>query len=64
MIYAILEDHPDTFYDLDCVAEIVKKVQASVSSDASGISRPARDARDLMKKIERWESDPAVQDLL
>lgn len=64
MIFAILEDCPDTFYDLDVVQDIVKKVQASVSSDASGISRPAREARDLMKKIDRWENDPEVQDLL
>ena len=64
MIYAVLEDHPDTFYDLDCVAEIVKKIQASVSSDASGISRPARESRDLIRKLARWEKDPVVQDLL
>lgn len=64
MIFAILEDCPDTFYDLEVVTDIVKKVQASVSSGSSGISRPARESRDLMKKIDRWENDPEVQDLL
>jgi hypothetical protein len=64
MIFAILEDCPSVFYDLDVVLDIVKKVQSSVSSDSSGISRPARDSRDLMKKLDRWESDAEVQALL
>jgi hypothetical protein len=42
----------------------VKKVQSSVSSDNGSIGRPARDARDLMKKLNRWEGDEAVQSLL
>lgn len=64
MIFAILEDSPDTFYDLDVVVDIVKKVQASVGSGSSGISRPAREARDLMKSLTRWEHDQEVQDML
>jgi hypothetical protein len=44
--------------------DIVKKVQSSVSSDNGGIGRPARDSRDLMKKLDRWESDADVQALL
>lgn len=64
MILAMLEDCPDAFYDLDVVLDIVKKVQASVSSASSGISRPARDARDLMKKLDRWEGDAEVQSML
>jgi hypothetical protein len=63
-ILAILEDCPSTFYDLDVVMDIVKKVQSSVSSDNGGIGRPARDSRDLMKKLDRWESDADVQALL
>jgi hypothetical protein len=64
MIFAIVEDCPDAFYDLDVVQDIVKKVQASVGNPSSGISRPARDSRDLMKKLDRWESDAEVQALL
>lgn len=64
MIHAIIEDSPNTFYDLDVVVDIVKKVQASVSSGSSGISRPAREARDLMKSLDRWEHDQEVQDML
>lgn len=63
-ILACLEDCPNIFYDLGVVMEIVKKVQSSVSSDNGSIGRPARDSRDLMKKLDRWEGDEAVQALL
>jgi hypothetical protein len=63
-ILAVLEDCPNAFYDLDVVLDIVKKVQSSVSSDNGSIGRPARDARDLIKKLDRWESDADVQALL
>jgi hypothetical protein len=63
-ILACLEDCPEAFYDLKVVTDIVKKVQSSVSSDNGSIGRPARDARDLMKKLDRWEGDEAVQSLL
>jgi hypothetical protein len=64
IILAVLEDVPQAFYDLDVVEDIAKKVNASVGSDSSAIARPAREARDLMRKEERYESDSQVQAIL
>lgn len=64
IILAILEDTPLVFYDLDIAEDIAKKVSASVASDSSAIARPAREARDLMRKEERYEADGQVQALL
>ncbi|WVR05268.1 hypothetical protein IAU60_002280 [Kwoniella sp. DSM 27419] len=65
MILTLLEEAPDAFYDLDCVEDIAKKVTASVASTDGGppVTRPARDARDLMKKG-RYGDDDRVQALL
>lgn len=64
IILAIMEDAPMAFYDLDIVEDIAKKVSASVGSDSSGTARPAREARELMRKGERYEGDAGVQALL
>lgn len=61
VILVILEDAPDAFYDLEVVEDIVAKVKASIGSDTSAIARPAREARDLMRSIPRYEEDAKVQ---
>jgi hypothetical protein len=58
---AILEDAPDAFYDLDTLDEIIKKVLASIAADQSATARPAREARELMRGIKRYEQDKDVQ---
>nr|ODN81184.1 50S small subunit ribosomal protein L19 [Cryptococcus depauperatus CBS 7841] len=63
MILTILEEAPDTFYELDCVEEIVQKVMASLSADIAGAARPAKEARDLMRKG-KYGDDEKVQSLL
>lgn len=63
MILAVVEEAPDAFYELNVVEDIVKKILASISVDQSGIARPARDARDAMKGVHRYETDPTVQSL-
>ena len=60
-ILAILEEAPDAFYQLHCNNEIIKKVLASIAVDQSGIGRPAREARELMRSIPRYEQDKEVQ---
>ncbi|KAK4684697.1 hypothetical protein P7C73_g5471, partial [Tremellales sp. Uapishka_1] len=63
IILAVLEVAPVAFYDLDVVEEIVKKILASVSAEQSSISRPAKESREAMKNVSRYEHDPLVQGL-
>lgn len=63
MILTILEEAPDVLYDLDCVEDIVKRVMSSISADSSTVARPAREARELMRKG-RYGDDEKVQTLL
>lgn len=63
MILTVLEESPDVFYDLDCVEDIVRRVMSSISADSSAAARPAREARELMRKG-RYGDDEKVQTLL
>ncbi|KAL1405501.1 translational activator of GCN4 [Vanrija albida] len=63
-IASLIENAPDAFYELDVVEDIVRKVQASVSSDIGVIARPAREARDLMRTTGQYEKDTKVQAVL
>lgn len=53
-IRSILEGAPDAFADLGVEEDIAKKILASVGSDRTAISRPARDARDVMRELPRY----------
>lgn len=64
VILAVLEESPDAFYDLDVVEDIVKKVVASMATGQAAIARPAREARDLMRSVKRYEQDKEVQTAL
>lgn len=64
IILAVLEEAPDTFYELDVVEDILKKVVASIGVDQSGVARPARDAREQMRSLDRWKEDAVVQSAL
>lgn len=63
-IRAVLETAPEAFYALDCVEDIVRKVQTSVGSDVGVIARPARDARELLRSTPPYDKDPQVGALL
>ncbi|WVF72242.1 hypothetical protein IAT40_007054 [Kwoniella sp. CBS 6097] len=65
MILTILEDVPEVFYELDCVEDIVKKVMSSIASSDGGppVTRPARDAREILRKG-KYGDDEKVQALL
>jgi hypothetical protein len=64
IILAILEEAPETFYELDVVEDVVKKVMASIAIDSSSVARPAREAREFMRTLERYKGDREVQTLL
>ena len=55
---------PALYYALNCVAPMIKKVQASISADQPSISRPAREVKELMRSEPPWVDDEAVQGLL
>ena len=61
VILAILEEASDAFYELGVVEDIIKKVLASIAVDQSATARPAREARELMRSIKRYEQDKEVQ---
>ncbi|WWD10197.1 hypothetical protein V865_008331 [Kwoniella europaea PYCC6329] len=65
MILNILEETPDTFYELDVIEDITRKVMLSISSSEGGpsIQRPARESRELLRKG-RAGDDEKVQALL
>jgi len=61
VIRTILEETPSTFHELGIVEDVVRKVLASVSVDSSAISRPAREAREIMRSDSVWKKDEAIQ---
>jgi hypothetical protein len=58
-----IADAPDLFYTLECVSPIVKKINACIGENPS-ISRPGREAKDLMKATLPYMDDADVQSLL
>ena len=60
-IRGLMEQAPEALFGLDVVDEIIEKTRASISSDSSAISRPARDVRDLMKEKAPWRDVARVQ---
>lgn len=63
IIRTCIADAPDLFYTLDCVSHIVRKVNAYIGENPS-ISRPAREAKELMKATAPYMDDASVQSLL
>lgn len=65
-ILAVVERAPDAFFELgDSVPEdIVRKVNACAASDVGAISRPAKEAREVMRGSERWMGDADAGALL
>ncbi|WRT67086.1 uncharacterized protein IL334_004052 [Kwoniella shivajii] len=63
MILNVLEESSDTFYDLDVVEDITKKVMISISGDGPSVQRPARECRELLRKG-RYGDDDRVQAIL
>ncbi|KZT41926.1 ARM repeat-containing protein [Sistotremastrum suecicum HHB10207 ss-3] len=56
-----IENSPDLFYTLDVVPSIVKKVTASIGSEKPSISRPAREAKELLRATYPYSDDEGVQ---
>lgn len=62
VIRTCLSEVPDLFYTLSCVSPIVKKVNACIGENPS-ISRPAREAKELLKTVTPYVDDADVQSL-
>jgi hypothetical protein len=61
VILAVLEGAPDALLDLDVAEDVAVKVKASIGVDQSATARPAREAKELMRTLPRWEDDGKVQ---
>ena len=62
-ILAILsgdQPEPNVFQQLGVIKSIAQKVQASVGSDRPAVSRPAREAKDLLRNLH----DPELAGIL
>lgn len=60
MILHVVEDAPKLFYTLECVPSILKKVVESIGEPVPGISRPAREAKELTRTTPPFCDDEAV----
>lgn len=60
IILRTIEDAPKLFYTLDCVATVLKKIHQSIGDPNPGISRPAREAKDLVRTVPPFADDDAV----
>lgn len=63
IIRTCIADAPRLFYTLSCVSSIVKKVNASLGENPA-ISRPAREAKELLRTILPYMEDDVIQSLL
>ena len=63
IIRTSIADSPNLFYTLSCVSPIVKKINASLG-EAPAISRPAREAKELLKTVLPYMDDADIQSLL
>jgi len=63
IIKSCVEDAPELFYTLSCVPAILKKIQLCIAENPS-ISRPAREAKELMKTTHPYANDDNIQSLL
>ena len=67
VIFAVLDtpedeeasDEPNLFQKLSLLRQVAQKVLASAASDRPAVSRPAREARDILKTL----SDDALKGL-
>ncbi|EJT96915.1 ARM repeat-containing protein [Dacryopinax primogenitus] len=59
-IVSFLETVPDAFYTYNIVPGVVRKVIVSINMDTPAISRPAREARELLKNTAPYVDDETV----
>ncbi|WWC61174.1 uncharacterized protein I303_103754 [Kwoniella dejecticola CBS 10117] len=65
IILSILEESPETFYELDVIEDITRKVMLSISTNELGpsVQRPARESREILRKG-KFGDDEKVQAIL
>lgn len=59
VIRTTVEESPELFYTLGCVAGIARMINLSIEEN-SFISRPARDAKELMKTTQPYADDDVI----
>jgi hypothetical protein len=60
IILHTVEDAPKLFYALECVPSILKKLVESIGEPVPGISRPAREAKELTRTTPPYCDDDVV----
>jgi hypothetical protein len=60
IILHTVEDAPKLFYSLECVPAVLRRVVESIGEPVPGISRPAREAKELIKTTPPYCDDDAV----
>ncbi|CAE6445982.1 unnamed protein product, partial [Rhizoctonia solani] len=61
LLLALVQDSPQTLITFKCAPSAVKKVVQSIGTDQPSVSRPAREARDVLKNSSVWKDDVTVQ---
>ncbi|CAE7122272.1 unnamed protein product [Rhizoctonia solani] len=61
LLLAVVQDSPQTLITFKCAPSVVKKVVQSIGTDQPSVSRPAREARDVLKNSPAWKDDATVQ---
>lgn len=56
-----LEIAPEQLYKIAPPSKVVGRILKNVISDAPGVARPAREARELLKKVAPWSEDEEIQ---
>ncbi|KAJ1305968.1 hypothetical protein OPQ81_010683 [Rhizoctonia solani] len=61
LLLAVVQDSPQTLITFKCAPSAVKKVVQSIGTDQPNVSRPAREAKEVLKNSPVWKDDAAVQ---
>jgi len=59
VIRTTIEESPALFYELNCVPAIIQQINTSIGENPS-ISRPAREAKELLKTTQPYADDDTI----
>lgn len=63
-ILSLLEYEPTIVKELDLDSDLAKKIVSSANSERGAISRPAKEARELMLHSKIWAGEESIRDIL
>lgn len=58
---ACVERAPQQLYTMTSPSKVVGRILKNVISDVPGVTRPAREAREMLKKVSPWSEDEEIQ---